>query len=189
MSRNTLLARLTPLIRDLTDLGLKLSGHLIAYDNVTVYRYSVKETQYKDKEKTLLETIRNVSMYLNFPGEVPNLTTMQASAPVTNSLFIEDLLPIIAIFPWKVRGQRLKVEANDEFVVIFTDEFGIDHNLRFEITEMRSDWVEQHLYKEFVVVPKRTDVIDTTVNPDGSSTDSNIDVGKVTTQKYSEYDT
>ena len=188
MSQNTLLAKLAPLIRSLTDLSLNLSGTLVAYDDVTLYRYSIKETDYGDKEKTLLQTVENVHMYLDFPGEVPNLNTYVQSLTVQTVLFIEDLLPIMAIFPWKHRGSWLKVDLEDEFTVPFFDELDNTHTIRFTIKEMRSDYVQQHLYREYVVVPTRVDETDLTVDSGGQPKDANIEVGKETKDVYSEYD-
>jgi hypothetical protein len=200
MSRNTLLARLTPLIRKLTDLSLKLSGTLIAYDNVTLYRYSVEETSYRDRTKTLLETVNNVHMYIDFPGETPLLNTKLESAAIHSVTFIEDLLPIIAIFPWKHNGQHLKVDIADEFDIKLYDEFDNEHSLRFEITERKSDFVEQHVYREYIVVPKREETIaegegQTGTQQTGSPSDDtyvpedpNLALGSETVPIFSEYD-
>jgi len=191
MSTNTLLARLSPLIRGLTDLSLKLSGTLIAYDNVTVYRYSIAETEYRDQTKTLLQTVTKVHMYIDFPGEVPSLNTKNATAAVSTVTFIEDLLPIVAIFPWKHNGKDLKVDISDEFEISLYDEKNQESRLRFEITERRSDYVEQHVYREFIVVPKREE---SEPHAEGDppvvipSADPNIQIGEETHDIYSEYD-
>lgn len=197
MSRNTLLARLTPLIRNLTDLSLKLSGKLIAYDNVTVYRYAVRETEYKDKVKTLLQTVKKVHMFIDFPGEVPLLNTLSGIAAIKSVTFIEDMLPISALFPWKHNGKDLKVDVDDEFEITLYDEFKNEHLLRFEITERKSDFVEQHVYRDFIVVPKRESPVtlqsgartgSQTGGQTGGSADPNINVGETNHPVYSEYD-
>jgi hypothetical protein len=192
MSRNTLLANLTPLIRNLTDLALKLGGTLVAYDNITLYRYSIDETKYRDKTKTLLETVTDISMFIDFPGEVPYLNTTSTAPANTTVTFIEDLLPIVAIFPWKHNGVDLKVDIDDEFIITLIDEFDNNHSLRFEITERKADFVEQFIYKEFIVVPKREDTVDLTLtdptDPTSTPKDENIEVGKEDKPVYSYYD-
>jgi len=193
MSQVTLLARLTPLIRNLTDLSLKLSGKLIAYDNVTLYRYSIKETEYRDQTKTLLQTVNGVHMYIDFPGEVPHLNTTSAG-DIASVTFVEDLLPIVALFPWKHQGRSLNVDKDDEFEISLYDENKKENRIRFEITERRSDYVEQHVYREFIVVPVREEYHPTPTGGEDekplppASTDPNITPGEKTYKVYSEYD-
>lgn len=191
MSNNTLLSKLMPVIRNLTDLGLKISGKLIAYDNVTLYRYSVKESEYRDTDKTLIETVTNIHMYVDFPGEVPFLNT-SSNLAVDNVTFIEDLLPIVAIFPWKHNDEDLKVDVLDEFEIILTDEFGNDKTLRFVINERKSDWSEQLVYRDFIISSVRSDTQDFT-DKDKEQTgvqpvDPNLEIGKEKTDIYSQYD-
>lgn len=188
-SSGNLLTKLTPVYRNLTDLHLSILSSLAAY-YCTLYRYSVKMTEYKDKTKTLIETLTNIKMYIDFPGEVPNLYTYASTLAVKTNYFIEDLLPIMATFPWKYsNNKQLNVDIWDEFEMVLTDEFGLDHTLRFEITERRSDFIKQHLFREFVCVPVRVDSKDLTVNASGNPKDANIEKGKATPNTiYTEYD-
>ena len=191
MSNNTLLSRLTPLIRNLTDLSLKLSGILIAYDNAVIRRYSIKETDYRDNHNTLIETISNVSIYVDFPGSVPFLDTKVPSPVVKNFTFIEDLLPIIALCPWFHNKVPLNIGLFDEIDVSLTDEFGLDRLLTFEVTSIQTDYVEQFVYREYVIVPKREDAKDHSVIEEGSgeiALDPNIQIGKEDIKVYDQYD-
>jgi len=184
LSQNTLLAKLSPLIRSLCDLSLNLSGKLIAYDNVTLYKYTIVESPYKDRQKTLIDTITDLSIFIDFPGEVPLVNTFNQVATTKSVTFIEDFLPIIVIFPWSKDDQAINADVNDEFEFTLYDENKKETLVRFEIMERKSLFVEQHLYREYVVVPKRTDQelpTDVPVN------DPNIVEGGEGEQIYSEY--
>ena len=149
----TMLGDYTPLIRTLHDNALKVSGVLRAYNNVTLYRYSIVETDMKDEVKTLLETITNLTMYTNYPGDISNLSS--------NTPFIEDVLPLTALFPWyKYDRTILKVDIKDEFEITLKTEFGEVKTKRFEITDRSSTFEEYHLERQFTIAPKRTSTID-----------------------------
>lgn len=188
MSVNTNLAKYIPTLQALQDLSLTISGKLLSYDDTTVYHYSVVETEYRDKTKTLLNTYTNVHMYFDFPGDVPFLNAkFSSSIDPSNIFFIEDLLPIIAIFPWKHNGSELKVDIFDELDIKLFDDVGKTHTLKFEIKERKSDFQQQYLNRSFVVVPVRLDDKDYTVKGT-TPKDQNIEVGKITYPIYSEYE-
>lgn len=182
-------------LRRLHDSAIKLSGKYRGYNNITLYRYSVSETDYKDETKTLLETVTGLSIYIDYPGDISNLSS--------NTPYVEDVLPITALFPWEYNkcnnGSRiLKVDIKDEFEIILTDEFGNSRTHRFEIVDRQSSFEEQHVYREFIVAPKRysdqdlTDVEDNETGgetPDGITDDENVDKVKDDTfDVYSLYD-
>lgn len=208
MSTKTLLTRLMPVTRTLHDLALEFTSKLYAYDDVTLYRYSNKRTEYGDEQKTLIETVYNVRIWLDFPGDVTNLSHVkEALASRASVVFIEDYLPIIAMFPWKHNEEILKVNEYDEFEFSLIDEFDSLQRIRFQITERRSNFTEHHIFREWIVVPQRIDIIDLSYYETASTTgetgsfentegnivktitfDPNYDPGRVGTNLYSEYD-
>ena len=168
MSSNTVLSGLAPNIRRLHDQALTINSKLKPYTS-TVRRYSIQETHMKDETKTLLETIENVSMYLDYPGDISNLSS--------NTPVIEDALPITAFFPWKQKCRDFKIDIKDEFDIILEDEFGTERIHKFKIIDRVSQWEEQHLYRDFVVAPLRVDDADLTDSDDsGTADDPNVEV-------------
>ena len=184
MASKTLLRDVTPNMRRLHDQAIMLSGRYRAFNNVTFRRYSVVEDDYKDKKKTLLETITGLDIYLEYPGDISNLSR--------NVTFIEDVLPLTVLLPWhKCDGTVFKCDIWDEFDITLETEFGEDKTYSFELVDRQSTYEEQHVYREFIVAPKRnpekTDITDT--DDDGVVDDPNI--RKVEESDYdifSEYD-
>jgi len=212
MSNKTLLSKLIHVEHRLHDMALEFTSKLYAYDDVTLYRYSLKETDYKDEQKTLLETIYNVQVWIDFPGDITNLSHVKdAMASRASVVFIEDYLPIMAVFPWKHNGQILMVNEYDEFEFSLVDEFDQQQRIRYQITERRSSFVENHIYREYIIIPQRIDIIDLSYNYETDQTggtgmtgqtgyippsnviktiifDPNLDPGRVGHQLYSDYD-
>jgi hypothetical protein len=182
------------------DNHLKISGNLVGYNDVLLYNYSMEENRYGDQEKTLINVVGPLNCYIDFPGEVPNLTkTKTQSAERGSLLFIEDFLPILAYVPWyytpDVSGvpEETVVPVNPGDVLQFKvyDEFDELQTLRFEIMERKSDYIESHVYREFVIAPERSDTIDFTEDDASGSpqpVDPNIEVGKENTEMYSKYE-
>lgn len=182
------------------DNHLKISGNLVGYHDVELYNYSIKENIYGDKTKTLVDIIQPLSCYIDFPGEIPNLSkTKTQSAERGSLLFIEDFLPILAYVPWYYTPDTsgvpvetvVPVNPGDVLQFKVYDEFDEIQTLRFEIMERKSDYIESHVYREFVIAPERVDTIDFTEDDTSGapqSSDPNIDVGETNTDMYSKYD-
>lgn len=148
---NTLVGRTAQLIRNLHDMGVGLSTKLVAYEGSTLYRYKISRTDYGDQTKTLINVVPNCPVYVDFPGDV--------DGSANNSLFVEDLLPITAQFPWKVNNQDLLVDIYDELEFKIEDELGNIKLMRYEIVNKTSTFVQTYLNREFILAPKRVDVI------------------------------
>jgi hypothetical protein len=174
-------------IRRLHDRALLLSGKYRGFNDVTIKRYQVRETEMKDEYKVLLQVIKNVSVYIDFPS---NVSTFNTNAP-----FVEDVLPIIALVPWKHGCKILKVDIGDELEFTNIDEFGHELVHTYVITDRQTMWEQYFLYREFIIAPKRVDVVDTIgrgPNDQTGEEDSNITDYRANANSpleiYSEYD-
>jgi len=150
---------MTPLMRRMQDLALRINSNLTS-TTCTLYRYKVARTDYHDLTKVLIDVSYNVPCYIDFPGQVDTGERTQ--------IYIEDLLPITALFPWKVGSQALSVDINDEFEIPFTDELGTTTIYRYQINNKSSFYSEFHLYREFIVSPFRVDQYDINQKPIGT---------------------
>jgi len=176
---STILQCATESLRHYQDMAIRNTSGLIGYDDVTLYRYKIFETAYKDQEKQLLETINGISMFIDIPGDVTNTSS--------NVLYLEDILPIVALFPWKRTceldrpGEDLLVDIWDEFEISLIDEFGNTKRKRFEIVDRHSAYQQFHLYREFICAPKREDLFDSVEKgTDGTIIDRNDAVSEET---------
>jgi hypothetical protein len=181
MSSDSILKYLTPNMRRLHDNALLLSSQYRGYDNVPLSRYEIAENDYKDQDKTLIEVVEGISIYLDFPGDISNLSS--------NTPFIENDLPITVLFPWKHDCEDLKVDIGDTFKIILVTEFNTEKELEFVIVDRLSAFEEFHLYREFIVAPKRVDGVDLTdLDEDDVVDDANDQGAKDFSDIYSEYD-
>jgi hypothetical protein len=173
--------------RRLQDRAIRNTANLIGYNNVTLYRYSIKESDYKDQTKTLLEVITGLDIFLEIPGDVSSFST--------NIIFLEDILPIVALFPWYRSCEDnpntpVYVDVHDEFEITLQDDFKDPQVIRYEITDKRDSYQQSLVYREFICAPVRKDTISLeTKDVDDDFVNPNVQVAKDTEKEVeSNYD-
>ena len=88
MATKSVLSGMVKVHRRLHDQALKMSGKLLAWAGVTLYRYRVTETDHREETKVLIGTIPDITIYVDFPGDISNLSSNTPAVMTISALMI-----------------------------------------------------------------------------------------------------